>query len=318
MLKGWSHKMGNHVSVLLDESIEMLGIKPDGIYVDMTLGRGGHSSKILEKLTTGHLYCFDLDEEAIKESRERLEKISSSFTIIHDNFKSAKEDLLNLGVKEVDGIIMDLGVSSPQFDEAERGFSYRYDAPLDMRMDQNQRKSAKTIVNEYDFETLLKVFREYGEDRYSYQIASAIVKERAKKEIATTSELVEIIKRNKPAKELAKKGHPAKQIFQALRIETNDEMKNLEEALDKMPSLLKKGGVYSIITFHSIEDRIVKEKFRLLTKENISRTDPSSLYAESHIDFVSVTKKPIVPSEEEMEANNRAHSAKLRGIKRKE
>ncbi len=310
--------MGFHYSVLLNETIDLLKIKENGIYVDLTLGRGGHSEAILKKIKTGHLYSFDMDQEAIEESKARLAKISDNFTIIKSNFAYFATKLKEIGVTEVDGITADLGVSSPQFDEAYRGFSYREDAPLDMRMDLSNQLTAKTIVNTYPFEKLLKVFREYGEDNYSYQIAKEIVKVRENKEISTTGELVELIKRVKPAKELAKKGHPAKQIFQALRIETNDELGNLRELLETFDSVLKPGGRIAIITFQSLEDRLVKDKFKSLSVVEGSREGPDLLPGEiKEAPYISVTRKPMVASEEELEENHRSKPAKLRCIEKK-
>lgn len=310
--------MGTHYSVLLGETLSYLDIKKDGIYVDLTLGRGGTSSEILKRIPEGHLYAFDRDQEAIDESIERLKSVGSNFTIIHDNFSSFKEDLEERGVTKVDGIVADLGVSSPQFDEGERGFSYKADAPLDMRMDLTSPKSAKTIVNTYSFEDLARIFRRYGEDPDSAKVASLIVKEREKKPIETTFELVEIIKRAKPMKSLLKKGHPAKQIFQALRIETNGELDSLEKMLEIFPETLKSGGRIVVITFHSLEDRLVKEAFRKLTRKEGDRNGPDLLPSEiEEAPFLDLTRKPILPSEKELLENNRSHSAKLRAIEKK-
>ncbi len=310
--------MGFHYSVLLNETIDLLNIKKDGIYVDLTLGRGGHSEAILKKIPDGHLYSFDMDQEAIDESSQRLSKTGHNFTIIKSNFAYFAEKLKEIGVNEVDGIMADLGVSSPQFDEAYRGFSYREDAPLDMRMDLSNPLNAKTIVNTYSFEKLLKVFREYGEDNYSYQIAKEIVKERETKEISTTGELVDLIKRVKPAKELAKKGHPAKQIFQALRIETNDELGNLRQLLETFDEVLKPNGRIVIITFQSLEDRLVKERFKSLSVVEGSREGPDMLPDEiQEAPYTLITRKPVVASEKELEENHRSKPAKLRCIEKK-
>ena len=305
-----------HYSVLLNEAISLLDVKKDGTYVDLTLGRGGHSSKILEKLENGHLYSFDLDIEAINESRPRLEKISKNFTLIHANFASYLEELQARGVEEVDGIIIDLGVSSPQFDDAERGFSYRFDGPLDMRMNKDASISAKEIVNTYSLEELTKIFREYGEDKDSYRVAKKIVIEREKKEIETTFELVEIIKKAKPYSSLEKKGHPAKQIFQALRIETNHELDNLKKVLSTFDKILKKSGRIVIISFHSLEDRLVKERFKELSVTIGSRHElvPSK---EIEAPYLALTKKAIRPSEDELIDNHRSNSALLRAIMKK-
>ncbi len=310
--------MGYHYSVLLKETLDVLNIKKDGVYVDLTLGRGGTSSAILKEIPSGHLYSFDMDQEAIDESKARLANVSDDFTIIKSNFAYFVSKLNEIGVREVEGITADLGVSSPQFDEAERGFSYREEAELDMRMDKDNPLNAKIIVNTYSFEKLLKVFRDYGEDPFSYQIAKEIVKERAKKEISTTTELVDLIKRCKPAKELAKKGHPAKQIFQALRVETNDELGNLKQLLSTFDSILKPGGRIAIITFQSLEDRLVKEKFKELSVVEGSREGPDLLPNEiNEAPYRLISRKPIIASEKELEENHRSKPAKLRCIEKK-
>ena len=303
-----------HIPVLLKETIEGLNIKKDGIYVDGTLGRGGHSSEVLKRLDSGHLYCFDQDKQAIEESRPRLEAISSSFTIINDNFKNMKEDLNDLGVEKVDGIMFDLGVSSAQFDEQDRGFSYRFDARLDMRMNQDATLSAYDVVNSYSLQELTKILREYGEEKFAYQIAKAIVRRRENKPIVTTFELVDIIKSVLPAKVLSKPGHPAKQTFQAIRIEVNDELNVLKRALQNSISLLKSGGRMCVITFNSLEDRIVKEFFNSLAKEEaVSRRLPS---LDVKLDYHLVNRKVITATTEELDNNNRAKPAKLRIIER--
>lgn len=310
--------MGTHYSVLLGETLSYLNIKEDGIYADLTLGRGGTSSEILKRIPKGHLYAFDRDQEAIEESKRRLESVGSNFTIIHDNFSSFKEDLMERGVTSLDGIVADLGVSSPQFDEGERGFSYKADAPLDMRMDLSSPLTARSIVNTYSFEDLARIFRRYGEDPDSAKVASLIVKEREKKPIETTFDLVEIIKRAKPKKSLLKKGHPAKQIFQALRIETNGELDSLEKMLETFPEMLKSGGRIVVITFHSLEDRLVKEAFHKLTRVEGDRNGPDLLPSEiEEAPFLDLTRKPVLPSEKELLENNRSHSAKLRAIEKK-
>lgn len=304
-----------HIPVLLNETIQGLNIKPDGIYVDGTLGRGGHSSEVLKRLTSGHLYCFDQDKQAIDESCDRLKAISSSFTLIHDNFKNMNARLKEYGVNKVDGIMLDLGVSSAQFDESDRGFSYRYDARLDMRMNRSSKLSAYDVVNSYSLSSLTKVIRDYGEEKFAYQIARQIVKRREIRPLETTFELVEAIKSALPQKVLSKVGHPAKQTFQAIRIEVNDELNILKETLENITSLLNEGGRLCVITFNSLEDRIVKEHFNKLTKqESVSRNLPSK---EVELDFMLVNKKVIVASEEELQQNNRAKSAKLRIIERK-
>lgn len=311
--------MGFHYSVMLTETISLLDLKENGIYVDLTLGRGGTSSAILSRIPRGHLYSFDLDEKAITESQERLASVGTNFTILHANFRDFVSRLKEIGVKEVDGITADLGVSSPQFDEAERGFSYREDAPLDMRMNQESSVTAEQIVNQYSYEQLRDVFEKYGEDPYSKAIALAIVKEREKKPILTTGELVDLIKRVKPAKERMKKGHPAKQIFQALRIEVNQEMDNLKQMLDSFDSILKPGGRIAILTFQSLEDRMVKDKFRSLTVVEGSREGPDLLPEElPEAPYLALTRKPIVASEKELSENHRSKSAKLRAIQKKQ
>ena len=221
--------MGKHIPVLLKETIDGLNIKPDGIYLDLTLGRGGHSGEILKRLTSGHLYGVDQDQEAIKESEKHLREIGDNFTIIYSNFSHVDEILEERHIEYVDGILMDLGVSSPQFDEGYRGFSYREDAPLDMRMDTNASLTAYQIVNTYSLDDIFRIIRDYGEDKFAYQIAKNIVKAREDKPIKTTFELVDIIKKSKPMKELSKAGHPAKQTFQALRIAVNDELNDEQE-----------------------------------------------------------------------------------------
>ncbi len=300
--------MSKHVSVLLDEAIKLLDVKEDGIYIDGTLGRGGHSRKILEKLNNGKLICFDLDLDAIKESKENL-KDFKQVTFIHDNFKN-----MHKYVDKVDGIILDLGVSSPQFDETERGFSYRFDGPLDMRMNKDDDLTAYKVVNEYSKEELERVIRDYGEEKYYRSIVSNIIKQREEKPIETTFELVEVIKKALPYKVLNKKGHPAKQTFQAIRIEVNHELDSLKEFLNSFENMLKPNGRVVIITFHSLEDRLVKRKF----KELSTVVDDKRIYKlPSEIkeaDYSLLNHKAIIASDEELENNPRSKSAKLRGI----
>ena len=308
--------MGKHIPVLLNETITGLNIKPDGIYVDLTLGRGGHSGEILKRLTTGHLYGVDQDEEAIIESEKHLKTIGNNFTIIRRNFSYLDEILADLNIEYVDGILMDLGVSSPQFDEGDRGFSYREDARLDMRMDQRQSLTAYQIINTYSLDDLFKILRDYGEEKYAYSIAKNIVKAREEKPIETTFQLVEIIKKSKPMKELAKAGHPAKQTFQALRIAVNDELNVLSIAIKKaIKALRPHGGRLAIITFHSLEDRIVKNFFKDVSITEGSRHDIPIINDEKEYELVN--KKPITASEEELEINHRSASAKLRILQRK-
>ena len=308
--------MAEHVPVLLNEVIAGLNIKPDGTYVDLTVGRGGHSSEILTRLTSGRLICVDQDEEAIVASTARLSKISSNFTVIRANFSALDSILKEQGIDQVDGILMDLGVSSPQFDKGERGFSYNSDARLDMRMDQRQSLTAYQIVNTYSLEDLNKIFQTYGEEKYSYSIAKNIIKDREIAPIETTFQLVEVIKRSKPMKELKKVGHPAKQVFQALRIAVNDELNVLVKALTSALDHLKPGGRLAVITFHSGEDRIVKNIFKEAAVEVGNRID-GPMKAETK-EFDLINHKPITASEEELQSNHRSASAKLRIIAKKE
>lgn len=306
-----------HVSVLLNEAIESLNIKDGGTYVDLTLGRAGHSKEILKRIPNGKLYSFDKDEDAIKQSEEVLSKVGKNYKIIRSDFRFFRNELEKLGVSSVDGILVDLGVSSPQFDDEERGFSYRGDAILDMRMDRRQELNAKYIVNNYSFEKLLKVFKEYGEDKYSYNIAKNIVKERDIKPIVTTFDLVDIIKRSKPLKELNKVGHPAKQIFQAIRIEVNNELNVLKKALEDVINSLNINGRVCVITFHSLEDRIVKNLFKKYSVVEGNRINDFRKAKDiEEANFIEVNKKVIVPSEEEIINNPRSKSAKLRILKR--
>lgn len=306
--------MLEHKTVLLEEAIEYLNIQPNGIYVDATLGGGGHSSLILSQLKNGHLYSFDQDDFAIEKAQERLEKIGSNYTLIHSNFVRLKEELNVYHITHIDGIIYDLGVSSFQLDMEERGFSYRFDAPLDMRMNQQQELSAYQIVNEYPYEELVRIFYRYGEDPFSKQIARAIEKNRALKPIQTTFELVEIIKSVLPAKVLKQKGHPAKQIFQALRIAVNDELRVFEDSLNDALDMMNPNGRAVVITFHSLEDRICKTIFKERSTIDIPKGVP--MIVNESAAFELITRKPILPSEEELEKNNRAHSAKMRVIQK--
>lgn len=304
----------NHQTVLLTETVDGLAIKPDGIYVDATLGGAGHSELILSRLTQGgHLYAFDQDQTAIDHAHKRLAPYieKNQVTFIKSNFRHLKSELARLGVEQIDGICYDLGVSSPQLDERERGFSYKQDAPLDMRMDRSQDLTAYQVVNTYSFQELVKIFFRYGEDKFSKQIARKIEQARAIKPIETTTELADLIKSAKPAKELKKKGHPAKQIFQAIRIAVNDELGAAEDSLAQAIELLAPGGQVAVITFHSLEDRLTKQLF----KENATVDLPKGLPMipdDLKPKLELVNRKPILPSETELEANNRAHSAKLR------
>lgn len=306
-----------HVSVLLNETVDLLNVKPDGIYVDGTLGRGGHTSLLLSRLTTGHVYAFDKDQQAIEESKVNLQKYEGKVTFIHSDFGNMKEALKEYGISKVDGVMMDLGVSSPQFDDPSRGFSYRFDARLDMRMDQSQDLDAYKVVNTYSFANLTKILSRYGEVRFAKQIARAIEKARQEKPIETTFELVDIIKSALPAAELRKKGHPAKQTFQALRIEVNDELSSLRRGLEEACDLLNVHGRCAVITFHSLEDRMVKQTFKdLTTAPFVDPKIPLTVDQMEQASFLNLTKKPIVADEEESIENRRSHSAKLRGIER--
>ena len=291
-----------------EEAIDLLEINKDGIYVDGTLGRGGHSGEILKRLDRGHLYAFDLDAEAIEICRQNLN--SEKCTFIHANYAEMKNY-----VPQADGILLDLGVSSPQFDNAERGFSYRYDAPLDMRMDQSSEKTAAKLVNEAEEAELLRIFRSYGEVPFASRIVSNILKHRAEKPIETTFELVDIIKMSLPPKELSKKGHPAKQCFQALRIAVNDELTSLEIFLKDLPDLLKINGVAVVITFHSLEDRLVKNRFKELSTVKVDKRIALRPEEIPQPDYILPEHK-VRPSAKELDENHRSHSAILRVIKR--
>ena len=306
-----------HISVLPEETISLLNVRPDGIYVDATLGRGGHAGLLLKKLDHGHLYAIDKDETALRESRINLAEYNDMVTYIHGDFRDIKSLLEEQGVQEVDGIMMDLGVSSPQFDDPERGFSYRYDAYLDMRMDRSQKKTAHDVVNQYAEDDLAAILRDYGEERYSKLIARKIAETRRKQPIHTTYELVDVIRSALPEKELRKKGHPAKQTFQALRIEVNDELNTLQKGLSDSLTMLKIGGRCAVITFHSLEDRIVKKIFKDMSTAPF--VDPRLPLKETQMEqasFSLVNKKVIVAAEEEQQTNHRSHSAKLGVIER--
>ena len=304
-----------HKSVLLDECIENLNIKENGIYVDATLGYAGHSSEILKRLTTGHLYSFEQDKEAIKHSKEKLKKISNNFTIIYSNFVNMKEKLKEQGITKVDGILFDLGLSSPQIDNKDRGFTFMTDAPLDMRMDTSKDIDAKYIVNNYSIEKLSNIFFLYGEEKMSKIIAKKIVNERLKKEIKTTKELVKIIESAVGAKYF-NKNHPERQIFQAIRIEVNGELDVLKDVLPDAINLLNKGGRISVITFHSLEDRIVKQIFKKDSDIDDLVKGLPVIPKEFQPKLRLINKKPILPSEEELNENSRSRSAKLRIVER--
>ncbi len=304
-----------HISVLLNESIEGLNLKEDGIYVDCTLGYAGHSSEILKRIRRGYLFAIDQDKDAIESSMKRLSAISDNFTIIKSNFSNLKEELLKRNVDKVDGFLFDLGVSSVQLDETERGFSYHNDAKLDMRMDQDAKLSAWDVVNTYSLEKLREIFYKYGEEKYSSIIAKNIVKYRANKTIDTTLELANIISDSVPMK-AKKEHHPARKVFQAIRIEVNKELEILESSIDDALSMLKVGGRICIITFHSLEDRIVKNTFKKHTEIDPKVKGIPNIPEEYLPDFKLINKDVIVPSEEELRENNRSRSAKLRIIER--
>lgn len=304
-----------HFSVMLAETIEKLNIKPDGIYLDGTLGGGGHAYEVCRRLDKGHLYGMDQDDAAIAAARERLTDFEKKVTILRGNYRDARSVLGELGVDKLDGIVLDLGVSSHQLDVSARGFSYRFDADLDMRMDRRQPLTAKEIVNQYPEMDLFRIIRDYGEDQFAKNIAKHIVRARAEKPIETTYELNEVIKAAIPAK-MRQNGHPSKRTFQAIRIECNRELEVLRDSLDDLIDMLKPEGRLCIITFHSLEDRIVKTVFK--KKEN-----PCTCPAEFPVcvcgkkpEGKMITRKPILPGGEELEVNSRSKSAKLRVFKK--
>ena len=306
-----------HKSVLLTETIEGLQIRPDGIYVDGTLGGGGHSYEIAKRLTDGRLIGIDQDQAAIEAAGMRLSPFGDKVTIVRSNYRNTREVLSELGIEKIDGMILDLGVSSYQFDTKERGFSYRFDSPLDMRMDTRQSFSAKEIVNGYSEMELYHVIRDYGEDKFAKNIAKHIVMARKKKPVETTGELGEIIKAAIPAKIRAEGGHPAKRTFQAIRIECNKELEVLRESLETLIELLNPGGRLCIITFHSLEDRIVKAAFKKAENPCICPPNFPVCTCGRVSQGKVVTGKPILPGEEEVSENPRAASAKLRIFEKK-
>ncbi|ARO19583.1 16S rRNA (cytosine(1402)-N(4))-methyltransferase [Bacillus tropicus] len=305
--------MFNHVTVLLKETVDGLDIKSGGTYVDCTLGGGGHSSYLLSQLTEGgRLIAFDQDEIAIQNAKEKFSSYGEQFITVKSNFRYLSEKLQELGITEVDGILFDLGVSSPQLDTPERGFSYHHDAPLDMRMDQDAPLTAYDVVNSWSYEQLVRIFFQYGEEKFSKQIARKIEAYRENKAIETTGELVELIKEGIPAPARRTGGHPAKRVFQAIRIAVNDELKVFEEALESAIEMVKPGGRVSVITFHSLEDRICKTTFK---RNSTTPQLPPGLPIipdEFKPKLKLITRKPILPSDIELEENNRARSAKLR------
>ena len=305
--------MFKHVTVLLKETVDGLDIKPDGTYVDCTLGGGGHSSYLLSQLTEGgKLIAFDQDEIAIQNAKEKFSSYGEQFITVKSNFRYLAEKLQEIGITEVDGILFDLGVSSPQLDTPERGFSYHHDAPLDMRMDQDAPLTAYDVVNSWSYEQLVRIFFQYGEEKFSKQIARKIEAYRENKAIETTGELVELIKEGIPGPARRTGGHPAKRVFQAIRIAVNDELKVFEEALESAIEMVKPGGRVSVITFHSLEDRICKTTFK---RNSTTPQLPPGLPIipdEFKPKLKLITRKPILPSDIELEENNRARSAKLR------
>ena len=304
-----------HISVLKDELINNLNLKEDSIIVDGTLGYAGDSSIILERIKKGFLFAFDQDSEAIEYSTNVLNKIGTNFTIIKSNFVNLKQELNKRGIEKIDGAIFDLGVSSPQLDNGRRGFSYHEDARLDMRMDKDNPLDAYYVVNNYDLNDLTRIIRDYGEDKFAYQIAKKIVKQREEKPIETTLELVEAIKSAVPEKEKRKK-HPAKQIFQAIRIEVNHELDVIKPALEQALEMLNVGGRVEVITFHSLEDKIVKKYFKEVCSIDDKIKGLPNIPKEYLPDFKLVVNKAIIPTDKELENNNRARSAKLRIIER--
>lgn len=302
-----------HDTVMLHETVDMLEVKPDGIYVDATLGGAGHSEYLLSKLTTGHLYAFDQDDIAHENAKVRLKAAlaENKVTLIKSNFRYLRSSLADLGVIKIDGILYDLGVSSPQFDDSQRGFSYKKEARLDMRMDQSQALSAYEVVNDYPYEDLVRIFYRYGEEKFSKQIARKIEQARKLQPIEMTTELADIIKSALPQKELKKKGHPAKRIFQAIRIEVNDELGAAEESIEEAIDLLNVSGRISVITFHSLEDRLTKTIFKEYSTVDVPKGLPM-IPKDMEAKLKLVNRKPVLASEEELAFNNRAHSAKLR------
>lgn len=302
-----------HISVLLNESIEYLNLKEDSVIVDCTLGYGGHSSNVLKEIKKGFLFAFDQDEEAIKFSNKRLSEIASNYEIIYSNFVNIKKELEKRNVKEVDGILYDLGVSSPQLDQADRGFSFHNDAVLDMRMDKNQSLSALTVVNEYSLSDLIRIFRDYGEEKYASGIAKKIVDYRSNKEIRTTGELVDIIKTGVPEK-YRREHHPARKVFQAIRIEVNHELDVFESSLKQALDLIKIGGRICVITFHSLEDRICKNIFKEVSSVPKELAGLPIIPEEYQPRYKVIAN--IAPTNTEIDENIRSRSARLRVIER--
>ncbi|MFD1432532.1 16S rRNA (cytosine(1402)-N(4))-methyltransferase RsmH [Lacticaseibacillus yichunensis] len=305
-----------HETVMLKEATEMLNVSASGTYIDATLGRGGHTRRILNQLTTGQLYAFDQDQAAIDAVMADMKPFPANLHLLHRNFRELQSGLAEEGVTKVDGVLYDLGVSSPQFDDSTRGFSYRLDAPLDMRMDQRQALTARVVINDWPFNDLVRIFNRYGEEKFAKSIARQIERARAEKPIETTFELVELIKAGIPAKARRTGGHPAKRVFQAVRIAVNDELGALEDSLTQALDLLDQGGRISVITFQSLEDRLVKTMFKeKTTVQDIPHGLPV-IPDDAKPAFRLVTRKPIEPSAAELARNHRAHSAKLRVIEK--
>ncbi|MBQ1212347.1 MAG: 16S rRNA (cytosine(1402)-N(4))-methyltransferase RsmH [Clostridia bacterium] len=305
-----------HVSVLLEEAVDLLDIKPDGIYVDCTAGGGGHSSAIAARLTTGHLYSFDQDEDAVRAASERLAPFGDRVTVIRENFRNAAATLRGMGIDRIDGATADLGVSSYQLDNEERGFSYMADAPLDMRMDRRGSLTARDVVNNYPEEEIARILFAYGEEKFSRKIAAAIVREREAEPIENTLRLSEIIKNAIPAAARNGGHHPAKRSFQAIRIEVNSELSIIEPAIKELAGMLNVGGRISIITFHSLEDRAVKNAFAELASGCVCPPNFPVCVCGKKPQMKIVTKKPVLPADSELEINPRARSAKLRAAEK--
>lgn len=309
--------MFNHTTVLLKETVDELNVRPDGIYVDCTLGGAGHSEYLVQQLNEdGRLICFDQDTTAIENAKVKLAPYLDRVTFIHSNFRNLKSELALIGISEVDGVLYDLGVSSPQLDNAERGFSYHQDAPLDMRMDQTALLTAFDVINDWDYSELVRIFYRYGEEKFSKQVARKIEAAREVAPIETTGQLVELIKEGIPAAARRKGGHPAKRIFQAVRIAVNDELGVAEESLQQALEIINVGGRVSVITFHSLEDRLTKTLFKEVS--SLPELPPGLPIIPDHLQpkYKLVNRKPILPSEEELEVNNRSRSAKLRVIEK--
>ncbi|ARI77577.1 16S rRNA (cytosine(1402)-N(4))-methyltransferase RsmH [Halobacillus mangrovi] len=309
--------MFEHYSVLKNETIEQLHIKPQGAYVDCTLGGGGHTEFIASHLDdSGHVYAFDQDEMALEAARERLKPYEGKITFIQANFRQLEEKLQEIGVERIDGIIYDLGVSSPQLDVGERGFSYQNDAPLDMRMNQSADLTAREVVNEWPFEDLVRIFFKYGEEKFSKQIARKIEKAREESPIETTGELVELIKDGIPAPARRKGGHPAKRVFQAIRIAVNDELGAFQDSLHQAARVVSVGGRIAVITFHSLEDRLCKQAFKKWSTNPPLPKNIPVIPDDKQPPFKLVTRKPIVAEDVELEENRRSRSAKLRVVEK--